>query len=272
MTVRWPSCLLGAALASMLGAGTRAAETVTPLQKNVLEQIIHDYILQHPELLSQALQSAADKSKAQTEQNNRASVIGKRQELLNDPMSLVVGNAKGDVTIVEFFDYRCGYCRQVEPVLKALLREDQGIRIIYKELPILGNDSRYATRVAFAAQKQARYEEFHAAMMAATGKIDEKAVLDVAGSTGLDVEKIKADMQAVEIEDSIERNLDLGRTLGIRGTPTFVIGDEIVFGAIDLATMRRKITATRGSSLRESGEAAGVTARPPAISRKDWRG
>jgi protein-disulfide isomerase len=109
-------------------------------------------------------------------------------------------------------------------------------------------------------------------MMAATGKIDEKAVLDIAAATGLDVGKIKADMQAVEIEDSIERNLDLGRTLGIRGTPTFVIGDEIVFGAIDLATMRRKIAATRGSSPPKSEDAAGVTARPPAISRKDWRG
>jgi protein-disulfide isomerase len=260
MTLRWPVCLLAATLSGFLAAATHAAETVTPAEKSMVEQIIHDYILQHPEIVSQALQSAQDKRKAQIEDINRAAVAGNRRALLDDPMSLVVGNVRGDVAIVEFFDYRCGYCKQVEPALEALVQGDGGIRIAYKELPILGSDSRYAARVALAARQQGKYENFHAAMMAARGQINQKTVFDIAAAAGIDVDQVKTDMQAVEIDDTIERNLALAQTLGIRGTPTFVIGDEIVFGAIDLATMKQKVAAVRGSNLRTSSvQAAGGT-------------
>jgi protein-disulfide isomerase len=279
MTFRSPLCLLAAVLAGALVTGARATETVTPAQKELVEQIVHDYILQHPELLTQALQSAEDKRKAQVAESNHAAVVEKRQALRDDPVSLVAGNVTGDVTIVEFFDYRCGYCKQVEPALDALLREDRGLRIIYKELPILGKDSLYATRVALAARKQEKYEKFHAVMMAAKGQIDERTILDVAAAAGLDIDQVKADLQVPEIDDAIERNLALAQTLGIRGTPGFVIGDEIVFGAIDIATMRQKIAAARRSESRPpeswpSGEAVGVAAprRPALPPRQDWRG
>jgi protein-disulfide isomerase len=222
-----------------------AAESVSPTQKSAIEQIIHDYILQHPELLIQALQSAEDKAKATAEERVRATLVEKRDELLTDPTSPVAGNSKGDVTIVEFFDYRCPYCKQVEPSLEALLREDRRLRIIYKELPILGKDSVYATRVALAARKQAKYEAFHAAMMAAKGQIDEKVIFQVAASAGLDVEQVKSDMKSAEIDDIIQRNLDLAQALEIRGTPAFIIGSEVVPGAIDIATMKKKIAAAR---------------------------
>jgi protein-disulfide isomerase len=273
MKFRLPICLLTAAFAGTLAPGAWAAETITPAQKSAIEQIVHDYILQHPELVSQALQSAEGNKKVQAEASNRAAVVEKRHELLDDPASLVAGNTRGDVTIVEFFDYRCGYCKRVEPDLAALLQEDRGIRVIYKELPILGKDSRYATQVALAARKQAKYEAFHAAMMAANGPIDQKTVLDVAARVGLDVDQIKTDSQAVEIDDTIQHNLALAQTLGIRGTPTFVIGDQIVFGAIDRATMQQKIAAARRSDSLGSGEAVGpATARAPGPMPKDWRG
>jgi protein-disulfide isomerase len=222
-----------------------AAETVSPAQKSAIEQIIHDYILKHPELVIQALQSAEDKAKAEAEERVRATLVEKHQELLADPTSPIAGNPKGDVTIVEFFDYRCPYCKQVEPSLEALLREDRQIRIVYKELPILGKDSVYATRVALAARKQAKYEAFHAAMMAAKGQIDEKVVFQVAASAGLDIEQVKTDMKSAEVDDIIQRNLDLAQALEIRGTPAFIIGSEMVPGAIDIATMKKKIAAAR---------------------------
>jgi protein-disulfide isomerase len=273
MRFRSPICLLAIAFAATLATGTQAAETITPAQKNVVEQIVHDYILQHPELVSQALQSAEGKKQMQVEASNRAAVVEKHQALLDDPTSLVAGNAGGDVTIVEFFDYRCGFCKRVEPDLAALLHEDRGVRLIYKELPILGKDSRYAAQVALAARKQAKYGEFHSAMMAVNGQIDQNTVLDIAARAGLDVDQVKADSQAVEINDTIERNLALAQTLGIRGTPTFVIGDEIVFGAIDRATMIQKIAAVRRSESLGSGEAAGpAPPRAQGPMRKDWRG
>jgi protein-disulfide isomerase len=245
MPMRLLICLAAALLAATPLA--RAADAVTPAQKSAFEQIIHDYILQHPEVVIEALQSAEDKMKAQGEERARAAVVERRQELLEDPAAPVAGNPKGDVTIVEFFDYRCPYCKQVEPALEALLKEDRQLRIVYKELPILGKDSVYATRAALAARKQAKYDKFHAAMMAAKGQIDEKIILQVAASTGLDVERLKSDMNASEIDDVIKRNYDLAQALDIHGTPAFVIGGELVPGAIDIATMKQKIAAARKS-------------------------
>jgi protein-disulfide isomerase len=243
MSFRLLICLIAFGLAAAPLA--RAAEPLTAAQKSAVEQIVHDYILQHPELVIQALQSAEDKAKTEAEGRIRATLVEKRQELLADPTSPIAGNPKGDVTVVEFFDYRCPYCKQVEPSLEALLREDRQIRIIYKELPILGKESVYATRVALAARKQAKYEAFHAAMMAAKGQIDEKIVLEVAASAGLDVERVKADMKSPEIDDIIQRNFDLAQALDIHGTPAFIIGGEMVPGAIDIATMKQKIAAAR---------------------------
>jgi protein-disulfide isomerase len=245
MPMRLLICLAAALLAATPLA--RAADAVTPAQKSAFEQIIHDYILQHPEVVIEALQSAEDKMKAQGEERARAAVVERRQELLEDPTAPVAGNPKGDVTIVEFFDYRCPYCKQVEPALEALLKEDRQLRIVYKELPILGKDSVYATRAALAARKQAKYDKFHTAMMAAKGQIDEKTVLQVAASSGLDIERLKSDMNASEIDDVIKRNYDLAQALDIHGTPAFVIGGELVPGAIDIATMKQKIAAARKS-------------------------
>ena len=240
-------CLMTALALFVAVPPARADEAVTPTQKRAFEQIIHDYILQHPELVIEALQSAEDKMKAQAEASARAAVAEKRQELLDDPTSPIAGNPKGDVTIVEFFDYRCPYCKQVEPALEALLKEDRQLRIVYKELPILGKDSVYATRAALAARKQAKYDKFHAAMMAAKGQIDEKTILQVATAAGLDIERLKSDMTASEIDDAIKRNYDLAQALDIHGTPAFVIGGELVPGAIDIATMKQKIAAARKS-------------------------
>jgi protein-disulfide isomerase len=245
MPLRLLICIMVASFAVTPLAG--AAEKVTPAKKSAFEQIIHDYILQHPEVIVEALQSAEEKMKAQSEESARAAVVERHQELVDDPTAPTAGNPKGDVTIVEFFDYRCPYCKQVEPALEALLKEDRELRIVYKELPILGKDSVYATRVALAARKQAPYDKFHTAMMAAKGQIDEKIILQVAADSGLDIERLKSDMPAPEIDDIIKRNYDLAQALDIHGTPAFVIGGELVAGAIDIETMKRKIAAARKS-------------------------
>src|SRR6266853_2513024 len=152
MSFRLLICLvaLGLAIAPLADAD----ETVTPGQKTAIEQIIHDYILEHPELVIQALQAAESKAKTVAEERVRATLVEKRKELLDDPTSPIAGNPTGDVTIVEFFDYRCPYCKKVAPSLEALLKEDPKLRIVYKEFPILGSESTFAAHVSFAANKQ----------------------------------------------------------------------------------------------------------------------
>jgi protein-disulfide isomerase len=224
-----------------------AEETTPPAQVEAVERIIHEYLLSHPDELIEVLRSALEKEKQQSGARAHDALVARRSELFEDPTAPVGGNPKGDVTIVEFFDYRCPYCKQVEPSIEALLREDERLRIVYKEWPILGKDSVYASHVALAAQTQGKYDAFHTAMMAIQGQIDEEVVLKVANSVGLDVAKIKADMNKPEIEDVLTRNKNLAEALGIHGTPAWVIGDEMIAGALDIATMKAKIAAVRKS-------------------------
>jgi protein-disulfide isomerase len=166
-------------------------------------------------------------------------------DLLHDPNSPVLGNPRGAVTVVEFFDYRCPYCKQVEPALEALVKEDAKIRIIYKEFPVLGADSVYASRMALAAAKQDKYFAFHNAMMSTKGQITEKVILQVAATAGIDLGKAKADMNAAAVKDIIQRNYSLAEALDINGTPAFIIGDVLVPGATDIDGLKKLVADAR---------------------------
>ena len=149
------------------------------------------------------------------------------------------------MTLVEFFDYRCPYCKQVEPALEALLAEDRQLRLVYKEFPVLGPESTMAARAALAARKQDKYEVLHRVLINLKGQLDETAVFKAAASVGLDTERLKRDMAAPEIDAMLNKNSRLAEALDIRGTPGFVIGDEIVPGAISLAALRQLIAVAR---------------------------
>ncbi|HUE18469.1 MAG TPA: thioredoxin domain-containing protein, partial [Stellaceae bacterium] len=164
--------LLALALAGILAAPARAADAFTPAQKQELDQAIHDYLQNHPEAVMQALETMKKKEDAALAEKQSKAIVAHRDELLADPNSAIAGNPKGDVTIVEFFDYRCPYCKEVEPSLEALLKEDHKLRIVYKEFPILGPVSVFASRAAIASRKQGKYETFHRQMMTAKGNID----------------------------------------------------------------------------------------------------
>lgn len=224
-----------------------SAEPATPEQRQQVEQIIHDYLLANPEFLIEVLKSADAKAKQKQQEQARAALREKREELLNDPSSPVGGNTKGDVTIVEFFDYQCPYCKQVEPSVQALIKEDAKLRIVYKEFPILGPMSIYASHVALAALKQSKYERFHAPMMSAKGPITEDSIMKIAAESGLDLVKLKLDMKAPELDVAIKRNYALADALSINGTPAFVIGDKLLPGAVDLATLKHALDEARKS-------------------------
>src|SRR2546423_9070514 len=236
--------LLAAVVAVLIPPASLAAD-FTPDQRKAIESIIHDYLTKNPDVLLDALQAAEDKMKGDAKDKAAQALSTRRREIFEDPDTPVAGNPNGDVSLVEFFDYRCPYCKQVEPALEALLTEDRQLRLVYKEFPVLGPESVTASRAALAARKQGKYDAMHRALMALKGQIDEASVLKTAASVGIDVERLKRDMAAPDIDAMLKKNSKLAEALDIRGTPGFVVGDEIVPGAISLAALRQLIDAAR---------------------------
>lgn len=164
------------------------------------------------------------------------------QEIYQDPAAPVIGNPQGDVTLVMFFDYRCPYCKKVAPVVEQLARTDPSVRIVYKELPILGRASLVAARVALAAERQGKYIEFHRAMMETRGRVTDDTIMTVAREVGLDMARLKQDLADPEIDRMIQRNKDLAAALHIYGTPSYVINSKVARGTGDLDDFRELVT------------------------------
>lgn len=204
-----------------------------------------NYLLANPEVVVEALQQLEERRQA-AEANEMETLLAERgQEIFNDPASPISGNPDGDVTLVEFFDYNCPYCRKAAPTIEQALEADADLKFVYKEWPILGPGSEFAARAALAAQKQDKYQAFHDAMMAYSGSVDETSTMTIAADVGLDVERLRQDMEDPAIVAAIEKNRALANELRITGTPTFVVGDEIIRGLVDLTTLQRSIAEAR---------------------------
>jgi protein-disulfide isomerase len=218
-----------------------------PAELDPFEQRVREYLLRNPEVILEALQLLEERQRAAEAENVKRVVAERSEEILNDPDAPVGGNPAGDVTLVEFFDYNCPYCRRVAPTVVELEEADPDLRIVYKEFPILGPGSEFAARAALAARKQGKYVPFHNALMRATDQVTEQTVIEIAREVGLDIERLEQDMRDPAIEEAIARNLRLANALGINGTPSFVIGQEIVPGAADLETLQDLIARARGN-------------------------
>ena len=233
-------------------AGTEGQKSLpggfTPEEVQGMEQIIRRYLLAHPEVLIEAVNIYRQQQRVAQEERQRQAVVAARAELRDDPGTPVVGNPEGDVVIVEFFDYRCGYCRRAVKDLKEVVEQDGKVRLVMKEFPILGPASIRAARAALASVQQGKYEAYHFALMTQPGDMSDGHLEKVARDVGLDVDKLKADMESEEIDAMLRRNHELAERLGINGTPAFVIGDTLVPGAIDAQAMRRLIAAERANA------------------------
>ena len=170
-----------------------------------------------------------------------------KDALFNDPDSPVAGNPMGDVTVVEFFDYHCPYCKAVAAPLNQLIQEDKGVRLVLKEFPILGEDSILASHAALASVGQGKYWAFHQALMEHRGKFDMDVIKSIATKVGIDPVKLEADMGQQQIEPMISANHTLARTLDLNATPTFIIGDQVIEGAVPLERLKEIIKQVRGS-------------------------
>lgn len=203
-----------------------------PYDKVQVEQIVHDYLLAHPEVIAEAVQALQDKSEAEEAKAAADALVKHKDELFASKTSPAGGNLKGDVTMVEFFDYQCGYCKHTQPEMDAAIKKDGKVRIVYKEFPILGPASVIAAKAALAANMQGKYDTVHAALMAATGKLDKDRILSIAKDAGADTDRLAKDMESPAVQKEIDANLALADALNIHGTPGFVIGNTLVPGAI----------------------------------------
>lgn len=243
---------LGLAL-GLLAAPAQAQEQslpggFSPDQARGIERIVREYLLANPEVLVEALTEYQQRQKRAQEKSREETISQSRGELTQDPADPVMGNPEGDVVVVEFFDYRCPYCKTVARMVKDEVASDGNVRLVMKEFPILGPNSIQAARAALAAAKQGKYDILHYALMTQPGDMSDAHIDTVAGLAGLDIPRMRRDMESQEIEDALSRNRALAEALGIRGTPAFIIGKTLVPGAIDAETFRQLIAEAREQS------------------------
>ena len=239
--MKFKVALFAVALAIGIGIGgiTSANAEMT---KDDIELIVKEYLLNNPEVI---LKSVNDyQTKGASEQQAQA-IQANARKLYDDSNTPVAGNENGDVRVVEFFDYNCGYCKRVVGDVNKLIREDDGVKVIFKDYPILGPTSVMAAHWALASDKQGKYLEYHTALLEHQGRISDDVLESVAKDVGLDVEKLKADAQSEEIKSQINENLELAQSMGITGTPAFIFEGEVFPGAIPYAAMQQAVKDAR---------------------------
>lgn len=217
-----------------------------PAQKAEIEGIVKQYIADHPEMIGTAIEALQAKMAAE-EARQKAEAVKENQADIKsiEATKAVAGNPMGDVTIVEFFDYSCGYCHAAAAVVKQMIDTDSKVRVVYREFPILGPDSLLASKVALAAAQQGKYISVHNALMSSGERLNEGVIMDIAKNAGLDMTKLQADMESDAVRNEQRSNFELAEKLGLRGTPAFIIGDQLFPGIIDLQQMKKAVAAAR---------------------------
>jgi protein-disulfide isomerase len=207
------------AFAAAADANTNA---VSDAQKMQVEKIVHDYLVNNPEILLEASKALQQKQQKAMQAQAEEAIKGNADQILTEGLS-AVGNPKGKVTLVEFFDYQCSHCKQMSPVVKSLIKQNPNLRVVYKEFPIFGNTSEMASKAALAAAMQGKYIEMHNALIKLEGRLDEKMIMDAAKSAGVDEAKLKTDMNSKTVTDALESNRQLAEKLHLMGTPAFIV-------------------------------------------------
>lgn len=218
----------------------------TPAENNVkaIERIVRNYLMNNPAVIREAMQALQAQELKEKQERAANQMKELRSEILADPGSPIAGNAKGDVSIAVFFDYNCGYCKQTVPKLQSISEKDPMVRIVFKEFPVLGPQSAFGAKAALAASRQGKYVEFHNALMTAEST-DEDSIKTISKTLGIDYSKLQKDMADPQIDEQITRNQRLAESLDINGTPAYIIGDQIIPGAVDAESLTRFIQIER---------------------------
>lgn len=227
------------------GPAPAMAQEFSSTQKQEIELILRDYLLEHPEVLRDALTILQERESAAEQDLQRMAVTDRLDDLQNSPGSPAMGNLDGDVTLVEFFDYQCGYCKSISGHVFDVVEADANVKVVLKEIPILGPASTTAARAALAARQQGKYLELHRALMSHRGQLSDQAIFDIAADEGLDLDQLRTDMDSKEVAAEINANLELAQAIGVRGTPAFVVGDTVVPGAVPLDMLMELVSDAR---------------------------
>jgi protein-disulfide isomerase len=226
-----------------------SAQSFSDAQRSEIGAIIKEYLLKHPEVLQEAAAEFEKRANAAQAEKHRAAVAENSELIFNSPRGVTLGNRSGDVTFVEFFDYNCGYCKRAMDDMLALLKSDPKLRVVLKEFPVLGPGSVEAAQVAIAVRMQdpsgKKYLDFHQKLLGARGQADKARALAAAREAGLDVARIERDMQGPEVRATLEESFKLAEAMGMNGTPSYVIGKEVVIGAVGLAALTEKVALAR---------------------------
>lgn len=222
------------------------ADSFTAKQEAEIERIIHDYLVNNPEVLVKAFEELERRSEDDRMSQTRNAVKEHSKALYNDAEDFVAGNPKGDVTLVEFFDYRCVYCKRSFQPLMDFIEKDGNIRLVLKEFPILGPASMEASKAAMAAQKQGRYLEMHKGLYTHKGELDSDAINAIAKKAGVDVAKMREDMKDPALADRVSRAYRIAEAIGIDGTPAFIAGGALHPGMVDEERLTEIVSALRG--------------------------
>ncbi|MDW8399186.1 MAG: DsbA family protein [Acetobacteraceae bacterium] len=238
----------GAALAALLLlAGAAVAQPLSEAQREEVVRILRDALTRDPSILRDAIAAMQADDERREAEARRAAIRAEAAALLRDPADPVRGNPAGDVTIVEFYDVRCTFCRRLHPELEALIAADRGVRVVMKDLPILGPQSVWAARALLAAHRQGGYARLQDALLRMRGEPTEAAIQAEARRLGLDWQRLRRDMEDPAIMARIEANIALAQRLGISGTPALVIGDTLVPGAVDQRSLAAMVAAARAA-------------------------
>lgn len=237
-----------------LALATSAYAADKPLTKEDVSAIVKDTLMSDPEIIMNALEKLRTQKAEQAKKDAQDAIVKNKDALYNDPDTASVGPADADVTIVEFFDYHCGYCKHFLPELTKYINEDKKVRVVFKEMPILSEDSVLAARSAIAAHRlnKAKFFEYHTALMNEKGKFDENTIAEVAKKTGYDPKKLKAEMDKPEVSAALDKSRKLAEELGIRGTPGIIIGNQLTPGAIPYDELKRLVAEVRSGKKSDS--------------------
>ena len=228
---------------------TASAQGFNDAQRGEIQKIVKDYLLQNPEILEDVSAELQKRQAAAEAEKHKTAVAANAGLIFNSPRGVTIGNKDGDVTFVEFFDYNCGYCKRAMSDMIGLMKADPKLKVVLKEFPVLGPGSVEAAQVAVAVRMQdpagKKYLDFHQNLLGGRGQADKARALAAAKEAGYDMAKIEKDMTSPEVRATIEENFKLAESMGMNGTPSYVIGDQVVIGAVGAEALKEKINLAR---------------------------
>ena len=247
--MRFYRSLAPALIGLVFCGGPAAAQNFNDTQRSDIEGIVHNYLITHPEVLEEAMNELSKRQAAADQAKHEAVIAQNTAAIFNSPRGVTLGNKDGDVTFVEFFDYNCGYCKRAMADMLDLMKNDSRLKVVLKEFPVLSEGSVEAAKVAVAVRMQdpsgKKYLDFHQKLLGGRGVADKARAIAAAKDAGLDTARIEKDLASPEVKATIEENMKLAEEMGLNGTPSYVIGKQIVVGAVGLESLKEKIGVAR---------------------------